>query len=173
MYHSTCNNYSWRIVIATTAFSLILYGAGMYIVFLYGSYWMLFYLAFILTLEIRLMKKSCVNCFYFGKYCAFGKGKLASLLFKKGNKAFNGCKVTNSDIIPELFVAIIPFAAGIYLLVHSFSWLLSVLIILLLFMSTAGNGYIRGTLACKFCRQRELGCPAWEYFSQARVGKNL
>ncbi|MFH1684097.1 MAG: hypothetical protein ABIA67_04360 [Candidatus Margulisiibacteriota bacterium] len=27
-------------------------------------------------------------------------------------------------------------------------------------------GYLRGSLACKFCKQRELGCPAEQLFSK-------
>jgi len=33
---------------------------------------------------------------------------------------------------------------------------------------SVGNSYVRGSLACKFCRQRQLGCPAEKMFRQGK-----
>jgi hypothetical protein len=42
---------------------------------------------------------------------------------------------------------------------------LAVLLVVLVFLSLAGNAIIRGSFACKYCRQREIGCPAEKLFS--------
>ena len=33
-------------------------------------------------------------------------------------------------------------------------------------LTTIGNGFIRGTLTCKYCKQGELGCPADRLFNK-------
>jgi F0F1-type ATP synthase membrane subunit c/vacuolar-type H+-ATPase subunit K len=38
--------------------------------------------------------------------------------------------------------------------------------IILVGLTTIGNGYIRGNLTCKYCKQREIGCPAEQLFSK-------
>jgi hypothetical protein len=147
--------------------SVLIYAAGATIIFQLGWIWLALYLLYILGLEIRLMKKSCVNCYYYGKFCAFGKGKLSALFFKKGDpKAFLKNKITWKNIIPDFLVSIIPLAVGIVLLITNFSWLVLGLIILLAFLTSAGNSYVRGSLACKFCKQREIGCPAERLFNK-------
>ena len=55
---------------------------------------------------------------------------------------------------------------GIVLLIRDFSWLVLAMVILLLFLATLGNGVIRGSLACKYCKQREIGCPAEQLFAK-------
>jgi hypothetical protein len=31
-----------------------------------------------------------------------------------------------------------------------------------------GNGLVRGSLACKYCKQREIGCPAEQLFNKKK-----
>jgi len=137
-----------------------------------GPAWLAVYLLYILFLEIMLMKNSCVNCYYFGKLCAFGKGKLASILFRKGdNGAFCSRQITWKNIFPDFLVSLIPLFAGVCLLALNSSLLLLFLVILLLILTSAGNGLVRGSLACNHCRQRELGCPAQKLIN--KTGGNL
>jgi len=35
----------------------------------------------------------------------------------------------------------------------------------LVMLSFVGNAVIRGSFACKYCRQREIGCPASRLFA--------
>lgn len=168
----TFENYPLRIITTTLVFSISLYMAGSYIVLQYSFYWMLLYLFYIIALEIRLMRNSCINCYYYGRYCSFARGKVAALLFKKGNKKFGGCKISWKEMIPDLLVAAFPVLAGVFLLLTEFNWLIAFLLLLIILLSTAGNSFIRGTLACKFCRQRELGCPAYELFLGKKEGNS-
>ena len=60
------------------------------------------------------------------------------------------------------------FSAGMrYDPVH-FSWVLLLAIGALVLLGSVGTGFIRGQLACKYCRQRELGCPAEQLFNKTK-----
>lgn len=47
-------------------------------------------------------------------------------------------------------------------------WMAALLLALLFLMvlSTTGNAFIRGTFACQYCKQRDLGCPAEQLFNK-------
>lgn len=69
----------------------------------------LMYIAYILLLEYRLLSGSCRYCYYYDKYCSFGKGKLSSLFFRKGDpKHFLKRKILRKDLIPDALVSVIP-----------------------------------------------------------------
>jgi hypothetical protein len=122
---------------------------------------------YILYLEFRLLQKSCRNCHYYGKYCAFGKGKLCALVYPKGDaKKFLNRKITRKDLIPDALVSLIPIIIGIILLIISFNRWILIGIIALILLASQGNNCIRGQLACKYCKQKELGCPAAELFNK-------
>ena len=162
-------NYPCWIILVSNLVSIAIYLIGAFIIYQLGTIGLLFYLVFIFGLEIRLMKRSCANCYYYGKYCAFGKGKISSLFFKRGNShKFIKDKITWKDILPDFLVSIIPIIAGIVLLILNFNWLIISLIVLLIILTSAGNGFVRGSLACKFCKQREIGCPAEQLFNRTK-----
>ena len=164
----TYENYPCWIVIISNLVSIVIYFIGAYIIYQVGVIWLLIYLVYILGLEIRLMKKSCVNCYYYGKFCAFGKGKISSLFFKKGNpQKFCETKIIWKDILLDILVSVVPLLIGIALLILNFSWLILSLIILLIILSSAGSGFVRSSLACKFCKQKELGCSAERLFNKS------
>jgi hypothetical protein len=148
-------------VLVSNLVSFGIYAIGAYIIYQVGIVWLAAYLLGVLLLELRLLKKSCVNCHYYGKLCAFGKGKLCSLLFKKGEpEKFVKRQISFRDMIPELLVSLVPLLMGIALLVMNFDSLMLGLVVLLILLSSAGNGCVRGSLACKYCRQGKIGCPA-------------
>jgi hypothetical protein len=162
-------NYPSWIVFVSNLLSLSIYLIGAYIIYQIGIIWLIIYLCYIVFIEIRLWKKSCVNCYYFGKTCAFGKGRLSCLFFKKGDsKRFIQRKVTWKEIIPDFIIALIPAVIGIIILITNFNWVLFVLLILLFILISFGNGFVRGKLACMYCKQRELGCPAEQLFNKTK-----
>jgi hypothetical protein len=154
-------NYPMGIVLLSNLISLCIYGLGFLIIIRLGLVFSLLYLFYILILEYKLLRNHCANCLYWGKTCGFGKGRLSSLFFKKGNiSKFCIKKMTWRDMLPDIFVSLIPVIVGIILFVLEFDFILLSALILLLLLTTIGNGFIRGTLTCKYCKQRELGCPA-------------
>jgi hypothetical protein len=133
-----------------------------------GIWWAVLYLLYCGFIETRLLRRSCVNCYYYGRLCAFGKGKLSALLFKKGDpEKFAQDQIRWLDLVPDFLVSIIPLIAGIVLLATSFNWVILVLLVVLLALSSGGNAFIRGSYACKYCKQKELGCPAEKLFNKA------
>jgi len=138
----------WMVAMAdAVAFGIYIIGA--YIMFKLGAVFGWLYLLFYLIVEIRVMRISCIHCYYYGKLCGLGRGKLASLFFGKGDpKKFLEKKITWTDLIPDLLVSLIPFVLGIYILFKYFNWFLLILILILLFLTTFGNSFVRGNFAC-------------------------
>jgi len=161
------DNYPCWIMLISNLVSLAIYIIGAVIISKLGLVWLVLYLLYIVWLEIRIMTHSCVNCYYYGKYCAFGKGKISSWFFKKGKKnGFTNRNITWKDIIPDFLVSIIPLIVGIILEILNFSLWLLVLMVILFLLASVGTGFVRGSLACRFCRQKELGCPAEKLFNK-------
>ena len=164
----TFENYPWWIILVSNLVSITIYITGAYIIFKLGLVWLIIYLAYILGLEIRLLKTRCVNCYYYGKLCAFGKGKLSSILFKKGDPIkFLKENLSWKDIIPDFLVSIIPLIIGVVQMILKFDWLILSLVVLLVLLTSVGNGFVRGSLACKFCNQRKIGCHSEQLFDKS------
>jgi len=159
-------NYPLWIVLISNLVSISNYIIGAYIISAYGLIYAVIYLLYCLFIEIRLLRNGCVNCYYYGKICGFGKGRLSALFFKKGNKKFNEREISWRNMIPEMLVSILPLIAGIIILIYNFSWTILILIIAIIILSTAGNALVRGYLTCNMCKQRELGCSAEELFNE-------
>ena len=165
----TFENYPIRIVTLSNVVSFGIYVLGFIIIFQLGLIPSIIYLGFVLALEYRLIRYSCTNCYYWGKTCGFGKGRLSALFFKKGDPLkFCNNVITWKYMIPDLLVSLIPLAIGIILLIIKFEPLILFALVLLVALTTAGNGYIRGTLTCTNCKQRELGCPADKLFNKGK-----
>lgn len=160
-------NYPWWIVLVSNLLSLSTYIIGFYILFGLGLFFAILYFLYCLFMEIRLLKEGCVNCYYYGKTCGFGKGRLSALFFKQGDiSKFTQRKMNWKDMIPDLMVSVFPLVGGIILLINDFSWIILVLMIVLVILSMTGNAFIRGSLTCSGCKQRELGCPAEKLFQE-------
>lgn len=162
-------NYPVRTVILSNLVSLAIYVLGFVIIFRLGLVFSLLFLLYILFFEYRLIKKRCTNCFYWGKICGFGKSKISSWFFKKGDiSKFCIKNLTWKDLIPDILISIIPLVIGITLLILKFDLILLVELLVLITCITMGNGYIRGKLTCKYCKQKELGCPAANLLNKSK-----
>ena len=105
-------------------------------------------------------KLRCPYCYYFGKNCPSGFGKISSKIFKKGESL----EFTNSkNVIPVAFISVVVMFAPIILsiidLVDEFSVPLLILLIIYIIISIPISGKIRQR-DCAHCKQGELGCPA-------------
>jgi len=167
MENSCYENYPLKIVLLSNLLSLSIYIIGAYILFNLAIIFGILYLIYCLFLEIRLLRKSCINCYYYGKTCGFGKGRLSSLFFKKGdNSKFPQQEISWKDMIPDLMIFIFPLVGGVIILISKFSWIILLLILILLILSSIGNAIIRGVFTCKYCKQHKLGCPAERLFNK-------
>jgi len=162
-------NYPAATVIASNFLSFLIYGIGVYVLYRFGLIWVIGYVLFVLFLEFRLLSGHCVDCYYYGHICAFGKGYLSSLFFPEGRpEQFSRMKITWKDIIPDFLVFLIPALAGILLLLQEFTLTVLILIIALFLLGFLGNALVRGQLACRYCKQREIGCPAAQLFDKTK-----
>ena len=161
-------NFPVWIPLLSFALSIAIYTLGAFIFYQLSILFTILYLFFCLWIEFRILKESCVNCYYYGKICGLGRGKLSPMFFKKGNpERFAGTEFSWKDLIPDFLVLIFPLVGGIIILIMDFTWLISVLMVILVVLSLSGNALIRGSLACKYCKQRELGCPAEQLFNKS------
>jgi len=102
------------------------------------------YILYIVYMEFRLLQKSCRNCRYYGKYCAFGKGKLSAMIYPKGDpKKFLSKKITWKSFIRDSLVSVVPIIIGIILLTNHFNRRILIGIIVILALTTQGNNCVR------------------------------
>lgn len=161
----TYSSYPLRYVLLSNAVSLSIYALGAAIVAPVGWWAVGGYLLFCLGIEVNVLRRSCVDCWYYGKTCAFGKGRVCAVLFRRGDPArFAAKEISWTALVPDFMVFLIPAVVGAVLLVIDFVWWRAALIGLLLVVSFAGNALVRSSFACKYCKQREIGCPAEKLF---------
>ena len=167
MDNITHDEFPLSLVLFCIAVSISIYIVGSYLIAPLGGIFVVLYLLYCLWMELRVLIKSCRDCYYYGKLCAFGKGKICSLLFKKGASERSITKeITWIHLIPDFLVSLIPLVIGGLYLVESFTWLRLSLILVLVIIAFPVTGFMRGSISCKFCRQKEMGCPAVLLFSK-------
>ncbi len=159
-------SYPPRIVLATTLASLVTYVIGIYILSLVDMVWGVLFLVYVLYLEFSIYREGCACCYYYGKMCAFGRGKLAPLFHRRIDpEEFCKREVSFRKLVPSMLVLVFPLIGGIALLVMSFSWVVLGLMAIPWLMWFLGNPLIYGKLACAHCKQGRKCCPAMEFFS--------
>jgi len=70
------------------------------------------------------------------------------------------------EIPPDFMVTLIPLVPGIVLFIIDYDIFLLFAVIGLVILGFPGNALVRGKLACKSCKQGEIGCPALDAFSK-------
>ncbi|MBU1026572.1 MAG: hypothetical protein KKA31_02460 [Candidatus Margulisbacteria bacterium] len=154
-------------VLLDNLISYSVYAAGIYLLFLVHPVAAGIFFIYALYLEWSIYKEGCIHCYYYGRICHSGKGALAKLFFKQGSaKAFTERTVGLKDFIPQLLGSVIPIAAGIYLLIINFSWIILGLTLWPVIIWFLGNPIVFGKLACPHCRQAEICCPVYKMFSK-------
>jgi hypothetical protein len=156
-------------VVTCNAVGLAIYAIGLYLMARLGAVWGVLYAAYCVWVEWRVLSASCRCCYYFGKRCGFGKGLVCSwFLSQRTDQSLCTKRISWRDIVPDFMVSLIPFGVGIAVLIRSFSWSVLLPVVALVFLASVGTGLVRGQLACKYCKQRELGCPAEQLFSRTK-----
>jgi hypothetical protein len=163
-------NYPAWMVEVSVLVTISIYALGAMVLSGLGPFAAGAYLIYCAYFEVRVMKHSCVNCCYYGKVCGLGRGKISAYLFPQGDPGMFGCmNFTWTALIPDMLIMLLPLVGGIILLVRSFSWMVAGGMVLLVALSLGGNAFVRTQIACKYCRQREIGCPAEKFFGGAQA----
>jgi len=149
--------------------SLTSYSIGAVILSGFGIIFSILYLFYCLGAELLVIIRSCRDCWYYGKICGLGKGKIAPLFIKKGDiKKFANRNISIVHMIPDFLVIILPLFGGVILLILDFSILVLSLMVFILVLFFGGTAVIRGTFACKYCKQKDIGCPAYAIFNKKK-----
>lgn len=119
----------------------------------------IFYLVFaVVMVYIVLRKLLCVNCYYYGKSCGIGWGKLSAALFKQGKiEEFN--KGAGQKLAPLTYgiLMVAPLILIIYSIIQVFTYYKIVILVLLLIVAIYSVGTSRKP-TCSKCKMR-LICP--------------
>jgi len=167
MDNKTYDEFPLYLVLFCIVINISIYIVGAYLIAPLGKTFIALYLLYCLWMEIRVLIMSCRDCYYYGKLCAFGRGRICSLLFKKGSpERFTMKKITRIHLIPYFLVSLIPLVIGGFYLVQSFTWLRLSFILVLVIIAFPVTGFMRGSISCKFCRQKGMGCPAVQLFDK-------
>ena len=158
------------IVLLSNLVAISIYAIGAYILAGFGIIFAVLYLLYCLWIELKVLRGSCVDCYYYGKVCGFGRGRPCSILFKKGDpQRFVEKEISWSSMLPDFMVFIFPVIGGIILLARGFSWLLVTMLAIVVVLYLGGNAVVSGTSACKYCKQKEIGCPADKLFRKEEL----
>lgn len=161
LYKDGLERYPASRIILTNVIMLALFFTGAYLCSLFHPIAGIVYIVTVLLVIYILMRKLvCTNCWYYGKWCGSGWGKLAALMFKQGEiEKFPGC--TGVNIAPMVYglASLIPLAIGIlvFILHPTLRIQASISIVLLVgfsfYSSVAGR-----KKQCSVCKMRFI-CP--------------
>ncbi|MBU0758350.1 MAG: hypothetical protein KKF44_09850 [Nanoarchaeota archaeon] len=155
-------------VISVIIFYIAVYAFGAYVMFRLHLASGIIYLIYLLMLEFHVYKDACPHCYYYGKLCFSGRGRLAKLLYKKGEaKKFCEREFNFKDFLPQLVAVLVPVIVGIALLVSRGFHILTLIATLYpVFNWIVINPLIFGKLGCPHCKQGKICCPALDFFGQ-------
>jgi hypothetical protein len=124
------------------------------------------YVAAHLYLEFHQLRTGCRDCFYYGKRCAFGKGLVCAVLTKRGDpQRFAAKTITWRTVAPDFLVTLVPLVTGVVLSVTAFTWPRLAALVALAAVFFVATPFVRGSIACRYCLQKDLGCPAQKLFA--------
>ena len=154
---SFCENYPVPIIIIHWIILLLAFGLGIYILLEVHQILAIIYVVYsVVALTFILPLSRCVSCFYYGKLCSTGWGKIAAYLFKKGDES-KYVEHYNYAIFLHL-LWLVPLLVALLQLVRKrdvFALSIFVTYLFILFVEKI----ILKKLGCKRCHLREF-CPA-------------
>ncbi len=114
------------------------------------------YAIFLITMLLFVLRKHlCTNCYYYGKLCNTGWGKISALMFSKNSGNYQlGIKLAN---ITWIVATMLPIAGIIGVLILNYS--IINLILFTLFILLTPVNFVIHKKACEKCKMR-LFCPA-------------
>lgn len=152
-----CESYPKYIIVIRWIILLLAFALGIYILLeLHHTLAILYIIYSVIALTLILPLSRCVSCFYYGKFCNTGWGKIAAYLFKKGDEARY---VDNYNYVIFLHLLwLIPLLAVFLQLVRGRNiWVLVIFVAYILVLLV--EKIVLKKLCCKRCHQREF-CPA-------------
>ncbi|WP_455463327.1 hypothetical protein [Candidatus Hodarchaeum mangrovi] len=161
-------SYSIQAVCSTASLTIISYALGILLLWIFHPIFGILYFLLCISSLIVSMKLRCCYCYYYGKLCNMGLGKVASRFFKKGQPIeFQNPKKVIPTAIISFGTLLIPLGFGIILIFLDFSLIPILLTLSYIGVAILPNFIIRGH-TCEQCMQSGLGCPAYDQMSKSR-----
>jgi hypothetical protein len=114
--------------------------------------------AALIMVGVVLRKLVCTNCYYYGKWCGLGWGKLAALFFKEGDmEKFSTSIGVKLAPITYGLLSLIPIVLVVISIVMEFTAFKVVVLALLLLVSFY-SGFLSRKKGCANCKMK-LACP--------------
>jgi hypothetical protein len=152
-----CHSYPKPVIVIRWIVLAGAFGLGIYILTSIKELLGLVYVVYsLVALTLILPLSRCASCFYHGKACNTGWGKVAAYLFPKGDESKFVDNYDYSIFIHLLWI--IPLLASLFQLLRERS-LLFLIILLAYVLVLLLEKITLKKLACSRCRQREF-CPA-------------
>jgi len=160
LYEKGLEKYSLGCIIGQNIFFLIYFGigfTGMLPLKIHGfpviSALYALFLAIMLLFILR--KHLCTHCYYYGKLCSIGWGKLSSLMFKEKSGNYKlGIKLAG---ITWALATLIPIIGIVISLILNFTIHRSILLGLFILLTPVN--FILHKNSCKRCKMKNI-CPA-------------
>jgi hypothetical protein len=161
-------NYPIKIVCISATLTILSYLFGTVVFYILHPILGILFLCLVISTIIISMKLRCTHCYYLGKYCNFGLGKLAALLFKKGDPSeFKNPKLVITTAIVSFGTMLLPIIAGIIIILMDLTVFSLSLFLGYILIGIAPNFVVRGRF-CEKCVQGQLGCPSYEQMIKRR-----
>jgi hypothetical protein len=155
-------NYPFKIICVSATLTIISYFLGTLVFYVINPFLALVFLLLAISTIVVSMKLRCTHCYYFGKYCNFGLGKLTAKFFNKGDPdEFSSSNKVVPTAILSFGTMILPVIAGIGLIILDFSLVTLSLLLIYIVFGILPNFFVRGNF-CDKCVQGQLGCPTYK-----------
>lgn len=161
-------NYPIKIVCISATLTILSYLLGTVVLYVLHPFLGILFLLLAVSTIVVSMKLRCTHCYYLGKYCNFGLGKLAAILFKKGDPSeFRNPRKVIVTAILSFGTLLLPIIAGVVLIIIDLSIENIGLLLVYILFGILPNFFVRGNF-CEKCVQGQLGCPSYEQMIKRR-----
>jgi len=126
--------------------------------FLYPLIAWIYLASAIIMVGVVLRKLVCTNCYYYGRWCGMGWGKLSALFFKEGNMESFGTSI-GIKLAPLTYglLSLIPLIFIVISIVQGFT-VSKIIVLTLLLLISFYSGFISRKKGCVNCKMK-LTCP--------------
>ncbi len=164
MSENTYEDYPLPIFCLTALKALLNYLLGAMIFYIIGGVLLgIAYLVISLLSLLLSMRFRCAYCYYYGKRCSSGLGLLSRFLFKKRDGAdFGNPRNVIPVAIASFSILLLPLIAAVIFLLLDFSLALLLLSLTYFVIAFILEFSFRKNLVCRYCKQGEMGCPAYK-----------
>ncbi len=159
LYSEGLEQFPLKTVVTENGLYLLWFALGAYLCWRFMPVIGFVYLGFGVLMSGYIMRIIvCGNCYYYGKGCHTGWGKLSAMFCKKGDIENFGAGISGV-VIPFFYgsMALVPVVFSVIVNIRSFSAVLTALTVVFVFVVYM-SAYKFRTAACSVCKMKYV-CP--------------